>query len=506
MIRLGYTGTSFALVAAALISLTVADLGVSALHPGAELLRLLAGVIRPDILAVHATSVVLTVAFAVLGVGLGASVGLVLALGFQQSRIIRGVSAAVRSVHELFWALLLMQITGVSPTTGILAIALPYAGIFAKVFAELIEEADLAAERVLPAGTSVVSRFAYGRLPELAGPFRSYLLYRLECGLRSTLVLGFIGLPTMGFELESYFRQGYYAQAAAFVAVFYGLIATRRLWARPSTLPFLVAGSVAALIWLTMPLPGQSAWLNLARFFGHDIVPRPLREGGAGLGGVWHWLWPILRDQVGPGVVNTLVLSQISLVVMGALALVLFPLVTRRMSGRLTRPAARAVLIVLRSTPEYMVAYILLQLLGPSMLPAIIALSLHNAGILGYLVGGHAESLTYRADAPAGLNLYCYETLPRLYGQFLAYVLYRWEIIVRESAIVGILGVTTLGFYVDGAIAELRLDVAVVLIVATGALSMSIDVFSRWLRRRLRIDDRPVRLTAAQDGVVTACV
>ena len=94
------------------------------------------------------------------------------------------------------------------------------------------------------------------------------------------------------------------------------------------------------------------------------------------------------------------------------------------------------------------------------MLPAIIALSLHNGAIVGYLMGRHADALDYRPDAPRGVNLYCYETVPRLYGQFLAYALYRWEIILRESAIFGILGVMTLGYYVDAAISEFRLDVA----------------------------------------------
>src|SRR4029453_2860150 len=128
--------------------------------------------------------------------------------------------------------------------------------------------------------------------------------------------------------------------------------------------------------------------------------------------------------------------------------------------GRGGHYLGRALLVVVRSTPEYMLAYVLLQLLGPSMLPAIIALSLHNGAIIGYLIGRHADSLQYRPDAPRGLNLYAYETVPRLYGQFLAYMLYRWEIILRESAIFGILGVTTLGYYVDAAISELRLDTA----------------------------------------------
>lgn len=499
--RLGYASATWALLLASLVSLALSDLAVSALNPWAELARLLGGIVRPDLLAVQASSVVLTVAFAVLGVFGGAVCGLVLTLGFARSRGIRLFCAAIRSVHELFWALLLIQVFGLSPTTGLLAIAIPYAGIFAKVFSELIEEADLAAERVLPRGTSAVSRFAYGRLPELAGPFGDYLLYRLECGLRSTLVLGFIGLPTMGFELESYFRQGHYAQAAAFVGVFYVLIGTRRLWARPATLPLLIAASVAALWLLTQPIGGDSAWSNLGRFLGHDIVPRPLRGADWLDPAVWagfaSWLWPILRLQILPGVANTLVLSQVALALMAMLALALFPLTCTRFNGRLGRPVGRAMLVVIRSTPEYMLAYVLLQMLGPSMLPAVIALGLHNGGIVASLMGRHADALPYRPDAPRGANLYFYETLPRLYGQFLAYILYRWEIIVRESAIFGILGVRTLGYHVDAAISELRLDVAVVLIVATAALSMAVDALSRALRRRLRIDDRPVRLSAA---------
>ena len=148
-------------------------------------------------------------------------------------------------------------------------------------------------------------------------------------------------------------------------------------------------------------------------------------------------------------------------------ALVLFPLVCRRFVGRLGQPLGRVILVVVRSTPEYMLAYVLLQMLGPSMLPAILALTIHNAGIIGYLMGRHADALDYRPDAPTGRSTSTpTRPLPRLYGQFLAYLLYRWEIILRESAIFGILGVATLGYYVDAAISELRLDVAVVLILA----------------------------------------
>jgi phosphonate transport system permease protein len=496
--RLGYLSASTVFLLIAMLALFVADIAVTALDPWGEMRRLLAGLVRPDLLSIEAWSVAWTIAFAVLGVALGATSGLMLALVFARFRAVRILSAFLRSVHELFWALLIIQFAGISPLTGILAIAIPYSGIFAKVFAEMIEEADLAAERVLPPGTTIVSAFAYARIPELAPQFWTYTLYRLECGMRSTLVLGFIGLPTIGFHLDSFFKQGHYAQAAALLFAFYVLIGTRRLWARPVTVPFLI---LVSLMVLPEAVGGGSALTNLLRFLTQDIVPAPLRGADPLALATWSnlaaWFQPIFAKQIVPGVVQTLVLSQIALVATGLIALVLFPFICHRFAGRFGRPLGRVALVIVRSTPEYMLVYVLLQLLGPSMLPAIIALSVHNGAIIGYLMGRHADALEYRPDAPTGLNLYSYETVPRLYGQFLAYMLYRWEIMLRESAIFGILGVATLGYYVDAAISEIRFDVAMLLIIATALLSMSVDGLSRGLRRRLRIDAMPTRLSEA---------
>ena len=154
---------------------------------------------------------------------------------------------------------------------------------------------------------------------------------------------------------------------------------------------------------------------------------------------------------------------------------------------------------MLRGTPDYMLAYILLQLLGLSMLPAVVALGVHNGGIIAYLMGQHADQLAYRRDAPRGLDLYAYETVPRLFGQFVALVLYRYEIIVRESAILGMLSITTIGYYVQAAMYEDKMDRAVVLLVATGVLSYGIDTISRVLRARLRIATLPTKLSRAQE-------
>ncbi len=364
--KLGYRSVSWLFLLIAAVALMLSDLAVSALNPWAEMRRLAAGLIRPDLFSIEMMSVVWTVAFAVLGVAIGASTGFLLALVFARLRAVRILCAFLRSVHELFWALLLIQIAGLSATTGILAVAIPYSGIFAKVFAEMIEEADLAAERVLPARTSIIARFAYARIPELAPQFWTYTLYRLECGMRSTLVLGFIGLPTIGFHLDSFFKQGHYREAAALLLAFYVLIGTRRLWARPSTVPILI---IASVLVLPETIGGGSALANLTRFLTHDIIPTPLRDADLLAAATWQnlaaWLWPIITKQAVPGVIETLVLSQVALVAMGVIALILFPFICRHFAGRLGQPLGRIALVVVRSTPEYMLVYVLLQLLGP---------------------------------------------------------------------------------------------------------------------------------------------
>ena len=77
-----------------------------------------------------------------------------------------------------------------------------------------------------------------------------------------------------------------------------------------------------------------------------------------------------------------------------------------------------------------------------------------------------------------------------MYPNFLAFLLYRWEIIMRETAVLGILGIHTLGFYIDSSLAKFRFDRTMVLILATLGLNLGVDAFSRWPRGRLRLSTR----------------
>ena len=480
--RLSRGGVVAGFVAAALVCLPFADLGLAGHDPWSVLGRMARGFLAPDFGAVERIgwAILLTVSFASAGVATGAAAGFLLSPLYDR-RAVRALCIAVRSVHELFWALLLMQVLGIGAATGVLAIAIPYAGIFAKVFAEQAEEADPRPARALPPGTDAISRFLWAKVPLTLGAMWTYGLYRLECGLRSSAVLGFVGLPTLGFQLDSFFKQGHYGAASAIMILYVVLIASLRLWMRARLVPLWIAGAVVTLALVPgLPMAEGAFW----RFLTQDIVPAPLRSG-EGAGAALDWLGRLVTEQVWPGIAATVVVGQIALVLTGAVAFAAFGWIVPRVAGRVGAGAGHLVLVVLRSFPEYMLAYLFLQVLGPSMLPAILALALHNGAIIGHLVGREASALEMRRDAPRGLTLWGWELAPRLFGRFLALCLYRWEIILRETTVMGLLGIATLGFYVDAAVAELRIDRVVVLLVGAGLLTAAVDTASRAVRRRI---------------------
>lgn len=479
--RLSRTGVVAGFLIVAALCLPLADLTTAGHDPWATLSRMARGFLSPDFLAIERIfhAVALTVAFAIAGVAIGGLAGLCMA-PFYRLRPVRWLAIALRSVHELFWALILMQVWGISVWTGLLAIALPYAGIFAKVLSEILDESDRRPSDWLGQGVDPLTRFLWARAPLARPQMVSYALYRLECGLRSSAVLGFVGLPTLGFQLDSFFRQGEYGAAGAVMVIYIALIASVRVWMRPRLALAWLAAAVAMLSQISSPPMGSGA---LWRFLSQDIVPAPLRQGDPA--GLWPWLWDLTATAILPGLAATLVVAQLALVVAGAVAFLGQALIVPRVSGRIGAAAGHLLLVVLRSFPEYMLAYLFLQVWGPSMLPAILALGLHNGAIIGHLLGRQAEVLVLRPDAPRGLTLWGWEIVPRLFGNFVALCLYRWEIIIRESAIMGILGIATLGFYLDDAIAELRIDRAVVILVATALVTVGFDALSRAIRARL---------------------
>lgn len=145
---------------------------------------------------------------------------------FWLRQLLRWLLIVLRSVPELVWALVFVRVVGLGPTSGVLAIALTYGGMLGKVYAEILESGDLhATHTLLRNGSSRLQAFAYGLLPQNAAELTSYTVYRWECAIRSSVVLGFVGAGGLGQQMDSSMKMFAGGEVLTMLAVFMALVA-----------------------------------------------------------------------------------------------------------------------------------------------------------------------------------------------------------------------------------------------------------------------------------------
>lgn len=183
--------------------------------------------------AIATTGLVLALVLAVPLALLAVRVLSVSALGGRMARgpfwlrqVVRWGLVVLRSVPELVWALVFVRVVGLGPTAGVLAIALTYGGMLGKVYAEILESGDPhATETLLRNGAGRSQALLYGLLPQNAAELTSYTVYRWECAIRSSVVLGFVGAGGLGQQMDNSMKMFNGGEVFTMLAVFVALVA-----------------------------------------------------------------------------------------------------------------------------------------------------------------------------------------------------------------------------------------------------------------------------------------
>jgi phosphonate transport system permease protein len=146
-------------------------------------------------------------------------------LPFAVRQIVRWVLIIIRSVPELIWALVFVRIVGLGPAAGVLAIGLTYAGMLGKVYTEILESGDHhVSNNLMRNGSSRLQAFFYGVLPQNLTELTSYTVYRWECAIRASAVLGFVGAGGLGQQLDNSMRMFNGGEVATILIVFMLLV------------------------------------------------------------------------------------------------------------------------------------------------------------------------------------------------------------------------------------------------------------------------------------------
>lgn len=113
----------------------------------------------------------------------------------------------LRGVDVLVWALIWVNVVGLGPFAGVLAIAISDIGSLGKLFSEAIEASDQrAVEGVKASGGARLHTIRFGLLPQVAPVLIGQCLYYFESNTRSATIIGIVGAGGIGLQLSEQIR------------------------------------------------------------------------------------------------------------------------------------------------------------------------------------------------------------------------------------------------------------------------------------------------------------
>ncbi len=243
-----------------------------------------------------------------------------------------------------------------------------------------------------------------------------------------------------------------------------------KLWA-PKTLT-LLAGLIDDVFPLSLTLPQLAVLLKMS---GQTLAMSVLATAFAAVGGLI-LAFPAARNFALPG----------TLMAAGSQGR------ARRWLGWVVLVFTRGLLLVQRAIPSPVWALMLLFVFFPGVLPGALALGIYNLGVLGRLMAELVENMDERpvrslqALGTGRVRAFLYGVLPLTAPRFTAYTLYRWEIVIRETVVVGLVGAGGLGRLLAEQLSSFDYSGVVVTLLFYIALTFLVDLASASIRKAYR--------------------
>ena len=114
---------------------------------------------------------------------------------------------SIRGIDTLIWALVWINVVGLGPFAGVLAIATSDFGAFGKLFSEAIEGADRKqVEGIRASGGNKLHEIRFGLMPQVLPVLAGQILYFIESNTRSATIIGIVGAGGIGLQLAEQIR------------------------------------------------------------------------------------------------------------------------------------------------------------------------------------------------------------------------------------------------------------------------------------------------------------
>tara|TARA_Y100001968_G_scaffold332594_1_gene391385 strand:- start:1196 stop:2755 length:1560 start_codon:yes stop_codon:yes gene_type:complete len=394
--------------------------------------------------------------------------------------LIRRLLSIPRAIHEVIWGLLLLQILGLTPWVAIISIAIPYSSLMARVLADqfdTIDTQELIAIRQV--GASPVSSLITTLFPKSIHVISSYCCYRLECAVRGATILGVFGLGGIGTELKLTLQSLEFNEMWTSLWMLAILIVTLEKslnWLRNSQLTFghskdsikiitlIIISSISiSLIWLQL--------LDINLFKNIELHQFRLPQS-------WEIQIAFTELPFQKLIMDTILITLIA----AGIAIGTPPLVLCLCPNNFAGVILNYIWMFFRLIPPPLTALLFLLFFNPSISIAALSLGISNMGVLGRLL---QDSLKQDHDAIYNGIKSCGATnqISWFYGKFtpksksyLAFAAYRTDVILRETAVIGVAGGVGLGWQLKESLSSFNWS-QVALVTATFTIITLIGEF-----------------------------
>ena len=371
-------------------------------------------------------------------------------------KIINRVIAIPRAIHEVVWGLLLMQLLGLNQLVAIIAIIIPYSSLIAKVISSQLDTLNKnSLIAIKQGGAGTFSALTTSLLPPMVPILLTYGGYRLECAIRGATLLGVFGLGGIGTELQLTLQSLEFQElwtslwmlASVMILIeqaitFIKLNKSQKVKTKKGYLNLVIISLLIAISLLSL----QSVEINFnALNFQSVDLPKLINIKNA------FYQLPLFNL-----IISTILITLIS----ASIAISVPPLLLMLCPGSLGSSILSFLWLLFRLIPPPLTALLILLSTNPSISVAALALGISNIGIMGRLLKENLDQQSnslFNAIKSSGTTnqiAWLYGKLTLQSKSYLAYATYRTDVLLRETATVGIVGGIGLGWQLQESISS----------------------------------------------------
>lgn len=449
----------------------------------------------------------------------------------------RAVIVLMRSIPDLVLAIIFMRMFGLGALGGILAMGLHSIGMVGKLYSDAIEELDDGSREAIESvgatrGQQMWAAITQPLMPQIIAT----ALHRFDINLRTSVLLGYVGVGGLGMEIANSLRMMNYKRGMALALVVLllciavelisgalraailspsGKTLSKQTWAdrlfvrtkstatRDAEKTSVSRGSVGITPpWSTGRLQRFAGIaLLIALIVGASIVvelsPKQFLEGLTSLPDTAALFIPPsdggMAEDLFLALFDTLKIALAATFIGAVLALPIGILAARNVvANRVVHGFFRILIVVVRGIPELILAIVFVVISGLGAVAGTLALSLGAVGLLSKLVADSLEETdtavqeAIRTSGASEFQIFFSATLRQAAPAFVAHTLYLLDTNIRSATLLGVVGAGGIGFQLLNASRVNQFDVVTYILILMVAVVLVVEFLSLWLRKSVR--------------------